>query len=142
MHCWNRCASTGQRRKEGWPETCARPGRRDHRALSGRQARASSDYRARKVQREDVLAGLVRVLVTADLPDLLGRLIAHTLTEPKKYTLPVYVAAVLTVLGPWLEEKRQEAQPDPGAVARRLHRRAGSAHGPRAAAARRRRPRR
>ncbi len=105
---------TKPRRQAGWADACAALVREAVQALERvDEARASSDYRARPVKREVVLAGLVRVLLATDQPELLARLVGHALDHPKRYPLATHVAA-LTALGPWL--KQHVKQPSPSLV--------------------------
>lgn len=68
-------------------------------------------YWPAKSERSAVLAGLVRALLVTGQPDLLDRLITHTLALPKKYPLTAAHVAALTTLGPWF--KKNVKQPCP-----------------------------
>jgi hypothetical protein len=100
------------RKPEGWIELCGSLAQATLQALEAiDQEKAAHDYRAREVDRAQVLAGLARSLLVTEQFELLARIVAHTLARPDKYPLtPVHVSA-LTRIGPWLPKQVKEPCP-------------------------------
>jgi hypothetical protein len=105
-------ASAKPRKKGGWVELCAALAEAALQALDViDQENASFDYRARQVERAEVLAGLARSLLVTDQPELLSRVVAHTLARPEKYPLTSAHVAALTTLEPWLKKNVKKPCP-------------------------------
>lgn len=94
------------RKKEGWTDLCETLSRA---AVEGLEAidgqRESHDWRASKVNRAEVLAGLIRSLIATGQAELLQRFVVHALANPKKYLLESAHVPALTKVAPWLEKE-------------------------------------
>jgi hypothetical protein len=106
-------ASAKPRKKGGWAELCAALAGATLRALEGiDQENPSFDYRARQVNRAEVLAGLARSLLVTEQSALLSRVVAHTLARQEEYPLTSAHVSALTALEPWL--RKNVKKPCPG----------------------------
>jgi hypothetical protein len=95
----------GPGKKTGWSELCQALAVALVAALERIDAApVEHDWRARRVSRADVLAGLARSLLATDQDELLSRLVEHALAHPEKYPLTEAHIAALTALGPWLRK--------------------------------------
>ena len=65
---------------------------------------SQADWRSRKVDRAEVLAGLARSLIVTEQDELLSRVVAHALASPKKYPLRSAHMPALVSLRPWLKK--------------------------------------
>jgi 2OG-Fe(II) oxygenase superfamily len=99
-------------KQKGWPKVCGVLAQSAQSALEKiDQEKESYDYRGRDLNRAKVLAGLARSLLAAEQFELLGRLVTHTLAQPKKYPLTAVHVAALTTLQPWLEKNVKKPCP-------------------------------
>jgi hypothetical protein len=97
---------TKPRQKQGWGELCASLARDLGSAIEAIDQEPSStfDWRAQKVERAEVLAGLARSLIVTEQSELLSRVVAHALASPKKYPLTFAHMPALERLRPWLKK--------------------------------------
>ena len=65
----------------------------------------------RRVDRGEVLAGLARSLILTGGGDLLSRVVAHALAEPKTYPLTSAHMPALAALRPWLAKNAKKPLP-------------------------------
>lgn len=73
------------------------------------QATKELDWRATRIQRAEVLAGLARALIAAEREKLLSRLVDHALSQAELYPLTSTHLRALTALQPWLKRNLQRA---------------------------------
>jgi len=92
------------RKKEEWIELCAALARSALQALERIDLAATQDWQARQVKRPEVLGRLARSLLAAEQPELLSRLVAHSLARSQLYPLVSAHVSALTTLGPWLKK--------------------------------------
>lgn len=93
------------RKKAGWEELCS--------ALAGELVSAietndrdngPTDWRYRRIDRSEVLAGLARSLIATGQSGLMSRLVDHTLATPKNYPLTEVQIQAIVGLRPWLKK--------------------------------------
>ena len=104
--------SARPRKKAGWGELCTTLSE----ALVAAVERADrgpsqDDWRTRRVDRGEVLAGLARSLILTGGGDLLSRVVAHALAEPKTYPLTSAHMPALATLRPWLAKNAKKPLP-------------------------------
>jgi hypothetical protein len=100
------------RKDNSWLELCRSLARLLVSALETiDQQRAEYDWRAQRVKRADVLAGLARALLASEQDEMLSRVADHALARPEKYPLTDAHVAALTDLGPWLAKNIKAACP-------------------------------
>jgi hypothetical protein len=100
------------RKQAGWIELCGALAQATLLALERiDEEKATHDYRARRVERAELLAGLARALLATEQFELLSRVVTHTLDRPEKYPLTLAHVAALTKLQPWLEKQIQKPCP-------------------------------
>jgi hypothetical protein len=92
------------RKKAGWSELCASLAQIAFQTLEGIDQSVKQDWQARHVRRTGVLGRLARALLATGQPELLSRLVVHTLARPKLYPLVSTHVSALTTLGPWLKK--------------------------------------
>jgi hypothetical protein len=96
--------SARPRKKTGWSDLCATLVRAIVTAVErADRERSPNDWRARSVDRSEVLAGLTRSLICASQSDMLSRVVAHTLNTPEIYPLTPTLVDALRSLGPWIK---------------------------------------
>jgi hypothetical protein len=101
------CSSKSK--KAGWGELCALLAKTCVAALERiDRGRAASDWRAKEVDRAEVLAGLARSLILTDQTALLSGVVAHALATPKRYPLTTAHVAALKRLRPWLKKNAKQ----------------------------------
>ncbi len=96
------------RKKDGWAELCATLAQATLSALETIDQKAGQDWRAKELNRAKLLTSLARSLLASDQPELLSRLVDHTLARPKLYPFPDLHFKALNALAPWLKENLQE----------------------------------
>ncbi|HTU16775.1 MAG TPA: 2OG-Fe(II) oxygenase [Gemmataceae bacterium] len=102
-----------RRNQSGWAELCSTLARPTVAAVEKiDQETKEIDWRAARIKRGEVLAGLTRSLIAAEQEKLLSRLVDHALSKPDKYPLISTHLEALTALQPWL--KKNLKRPSPG----------------------------
>jgi hypothetical protein len=100
------------KQKAGWAELCRSLAHVLVEALEGLDEKKSPpDWRARPVKRAEVLVGLARALLATEQFELLSRVVAHALADPRTYPLTEAHVAALTTLKPWLAKHIKEPCP-------------------------------
>ena len=95
--------SARPRKKAGWSELCTTLSQALVTAVErADRGRSQDDWRTRRVDRGEVLAGLARSLILAGEGDLLSRVVAHALSAPKTYPHQSAHMPALASLRPWL----------------------------------------
>jgi len=95
--------SARPRKKAGWSEFCTTLAQALVTAVErADRGHSQDDWRARGVDRGEVLAGLARSLILTGEGDLLARVVAHALAAPKTYPLTSAHMPALASLRPWL----------------------------------------
>ena len=100
------------RKKEGWGDLCTILAQELVSAVEAiDHTRSSTDWRSRKADRGEVLAGLIRSLIVTDQCEMLSRVVAHALALPTKYPLtPAHMPALVS-LRPWLKKNVKKPCP-------------------------------
>jgi len=100
------------RKKAGWSELCTTLAQSLVTAVERPdRGHSQDDWRARKVDRGEVLAGLARSLILTGGGDLLSRVVAHALAAPKMYPLTSAHMPALASLRPWLAKNVKKPLP-------------------------------
>jgi 2OG-Fe(II) oxygenase superfamily len=99
------CLAKPGKKKAGWVELCTAVATALVSAIEASdQKRLSADWRTRKVERADVLAGIARSLIASEQFELLSRFVDHALVLPKTYQLKLAHMPALVSLQPWLKK--------------------------------------
>ncbi len=97
------------KKKAGWGELCKSLAQEYVSAMEAVDQQTSPvHWRSGQVKRSEVLAGLVRALVTTGQSALLDRVVAHVLGAPKVYPLIDVQMPALAKLQPWLKKNVEE----------------------------------
>ena len=100
------------RKKAGWSELCTTLSEALVAAVErADRGPAQDDWRTRRVDRGEVLAGLARSLFLSGGGDLLSRVVAHALAAPKTYPLHSAHMPALASLRPWLAKHVKKPLP-------------------------------
>jgi hypothetical protein len=99
------CLAKPGKKKEGWDELCTALAQALVSAVEAiDQKPLSTDWRTRKVERADVLAGLTRALIATEQFELLSQFVNHALDLPNRYSLKLAHMPALVSLEPWLKK--------------------------------------
>lgn len=73
--------------------------------------RAPPDWQASRIDRAQLLARLARALLAAGFEEPLSQLVAHSLYDPKLYSVRKVHVPALTKIGPWLKKNLKQRSP-------------------------------
>jgi hypothetical protein len=105
------CLARG-RKQSGWAELCQNLAEATVAALELIDEETKEfDWRASRIKRAEVLAGLTRSLIAAEQEKLLSRLVKHALSKPDTYLLISAHLEALTALQPWLKKNLHGPSP-------------------------------
>ena len=100
------------RKRSGWAELCKALAKAVVAALEKIDRDSTeNDWRAYRIQRAEVLAGLTRALLASQQEELLSRLVEHVLARPETYPLTSAHMEALTALQPWLKKNLRSSSP-------------------------------
>ncbi len=97
------CLANPGKNAEGWIDSCRSLAETTIAALETIDRTTKPDWRLARIQRAQVLAGLVRALLATEQSELLSRLLHQVRTQPNTYPLTSAQVPALTELGPWLK---------------------------------------
>jgi 2OG-Fe(II) oxygenase superfamily len=99
------CLAKPGKKKEGWDELYTVLAQALVLAVEAIDEKPlSTDWRTRKVERADVLAGLARALIATEQFELLSRFVDHALVLPTTYPLKLAHMPALVSLEPWFKK--------------------------------------
>jgi hypothetical protein len=97
---------------EGWLELCETLAQAVLGALDGiDQEQERIDFRAQRVDRAALLAGLARALLATEQFERLAQVVDHALARPEEYPLTEAHVAALIALEPWLAQHDKQSSP-------------------------------